>query len=113
MGGWLSRLFREPVGLAPPPMRDCSFSGHHFEGRYDEEPTMVVTAADIIAFQGASTSKTSKYHKNSNSWEADHYYVPEVSVEAQIQLVNAHKKRTYVCDVCRFCGKTLRLQREG
>jgi hypothetical protein len=116
MAYWLLGLnkFVKKVDAEPVmQLRDCGLTGHHYEGRFDEEPLLMLTAAEVMSFQGKNTSSTTAYRSNCTSTKVDTVYIPAIAIADQLRLVEAHKKKTYVADVCRYCGKTQQYDRSA
>lgn len=96
--------------------RNCEVTGqHHFEPRFDESPQLVITADDIIKFQGQLVVTAERMRQDSG--KAVTYYttadkIPKLDIRDQIALVEAHKKKVYLGDCCKHCGKFVRYERK-
>jgi hypothetical protein len=97
---WISKLFTPEE-----PQVSCSLTGlHSYVARYDTKPTLVITNADLRAFQGSQTVKE-RFIAN------EYTTVPRLDLHQITALVEASEEEIYVGESCIQCGDFIRRDR--
>jgi hypothetical protein len=86
---------------------DCTMHGHKMKAMYDEEPVFLVGAEDLIKLQGSAVETKKGCPNNNHYYDFTTVLVPKLQVHDHVALVEASKKRTYICSICEFCGHTV------